>query len=591
MQIQSLKVVNMIGARRADVELTTPVTLFCGPNGACKSSIQESIRMAFTGKTLRVALKKEYPLMVSEGAKTGKATVVTDIGTASFELPSGTHTLEGDLKLGLPDALEYVLNAQAFASMTPEARRTFLFALTGCNVTKKEVKRRLLEKECVEAKVDMTLPLMHSGFPAAAEFAAKKATESKGAWRGLTGEAWGSKKAEGWEAEKPEYDQDALAAAESALTAIDEQGAALHQAFGALQAKQRNAAAGEQERANNLALAAKITRLRDKLAIDEASLADYEAAVAELASKAGTGKKEGLVHDLARFLDGVNFGDDGDPDAAALIARYVTEHGPINGSGDPDAARKLPAHVQSRDLMKKSVDNDRRDIAGAEAAQAWIDNHPAEGDKVSQAGELDALQTKIAELRTSRAAAVQAGAELKAAAERATSADSKTKDAAAHHIDTMAWLAIAEHLAPDGIPAEMLAQALRPINVTMKESSVNTGWRQPNIGADMSITADGRPYDLLSKSEKWRVDAIIAVAIAQLSEVRILMLDEVDILEPAARGELLYWMDDLAAAGALNNALLFATMKQQPTGLPENIRAIWLQNGVIPEYEEQAEAA
>lgn len=68
MQIQAIKVTNMIGARRADMALDTPVTLFCGPNGASKSSIQESIRMAFTGKTLRVNLKKEYPLLVSDGA-------------------------------------------------------------------------------------------------------------------------------------------------------------------------------------------------------------------------------------------------------------------------------------------------------------------------------------------------------------------------------------------------------------------------------------------------------------------------------------------------------------------------------------------
>jgi hypothetical protein len=69
------------------------------------------------------------------------------------------------------------------------------------------------------------------------------------------------------------------------------------------------------------------------------------------------------------------------------------------------------------------------------------------------------------------------------------------------------------------------------------------------------------------------------------------MLDEVDILEIPARGELLMWLSDKAADGLLNNVLLFATLKAAPKGLPDNIRAVWLENGVIPEHEENEAAA
>lgn len=592
MQIQQIKISNMIGSRRADIQLSQPVTLFCGPNGASKSSIQEAIRMAFTGKTLRVALKKEYPLLVSEGAKTGKAIVVTDAGTATFELPSGTHTLDGDLQLGLPDSLEYVLNAQAFASMTPEARRTFLFALTGCNVTSAEVKRRLIEKNCVEVKADMTMPLLRSGFPPAAEFAAKKATEAKGAWRGLTGEAWGNKKADGWEAEKPEVNLSDISLAASALEDIDAEGAALSEKLGGIKATQAAADAIASEVATKTFAASKLTRAKEKLVIDEASLESYEKVVTELTNKAGTTRKEGLIHDLARFLDGINFGS---PDVAAeatqLIARYQQAHGSISGDGDTDAAAKLPANIKSRDMMLIAVTNSKRDVASAAAAHEWVKQNPvANADDTT--AELISIQTKMADLRIERTAAVQAHSDMAALAQRAASADTTTADAATHNVDVMQWLAIAECLAPDGIPAEMLAQALRPINVAMKESSIATGWRQPAISADMAITADGRPYALLSKSEKWRVDAIIAEAIAQLSEVRILMLDEVDILELSARAELLFWLSDRAYDGGLNNVLLFGTLKKVPTGLPDNIEAIWLENGVIPAQEEaEAQAA
>ena len=589
MQIQAIKVTNMIGSRRADVRLDTPVTLFCGPNGASKSSIQESVRMAFTGKTLRVNLKKEYPLLVSDGAKTGKAVVVTDIGTASFELPSGTHTLEGDLKLGLPDALEYVLNAQAFASIPLEARRTFLFALTNCNVTTKEVKRRLLEKDCDEAKADLVLPMLKSGFPAACDLAKSKGTEAKGAWQQVTGEKFGSKKGADWEAVKPEVDADAMAAAMAALAEAEAKVSAQQEALGAINQQLKTQREQQQQSDEAQAKVATLPRLLVKLATDEASLADCEKIAAELTAKAGTGKKIGLLHDLARFLNSVNFGDEGDPGALELIERYEAEHGPIDGAGDPEAAADLPARQRSLTMLQNAVANDKRDIASAEAARALLATF-AKLDRVND----EAVEQMRAELQATIATkniAANAAHVFEVHVEQAASADGQTEKAAQHFAEVSQWAAIADSLAPDGIPAEMLAQALKPINTAMKDSSSNTGWRQPTINTDMSITADTRPYNLLSKSEKWRVDAMIAVAIAQLSEVQILMLDEVDILEPAARGELLYWMDDLASAGALNTVLLFATMKQAPTGLPESIRAIWLENGVIHEHEEIAEAA
>jgi hypothetical protein len=49
------------------------------------------------------------------------------------------------------------------------------------------------------------------------------------------------------------------------------------------------------------------------------------------------------------------------------------------------------------------------------------------------------------------------------------------------------------------------------------------------ITPDMAITAEGRAYSLLCESEKWRVDAMIAAAIAELSGVKVMMLDRMDV--------------------------------------------------------------
>ncbi|MGK9630576.1 hypothetical protein O6383_24315, partial [Salmonella enterica subsp. enterica] len=83
-------------------------------------------------------------------------------------------------------------------------------------------------------------------------------------------------------------------------------------------------------------------------------------------------------------------------------------------------------------------------------------------------------------------------------------------------------LEIADALSPDGIPGEMLAEALGPMNARLGASAVAAGWSIPQITADMEITGDGRPYALLSESEKWRADAMIAEAVSYLSGLRLL---------------------------------------------------------------------
>ncbi|MFX8285680.1 ATP-binding protein, partial [Acinetobacter baumannii] len=60
MKITDIKTHEFLGASNIDVRLHTPITLFCGGNGAGKSSLQEAIRRALTGESVRVSLKKEY---------------------------------------------------------------------------------------------------------------------------------------------------------------------------------------------------------------------------------------------------------------------------------------------------------------------------------------------------------------------------------------------------------------------------------------------------------------------------------------------------------------------------------------------------
>jgi hypothetical protein len=484
MKLEHIKITNTLGARRVSIAVDAPIMLICGGNGAAKSSINESVRMAFSGEGLRAPSKKEYAQLVSEGAKLARIEVQTDAGKAGFNLPGGAWELSGDLANGLPDALPYVLDAQRFAQLLPEARRTFLFSMAGCKVDPAEIERRMVEdRACAAPKVALVLPLLRAGFPAASEFAKTEATKAKGVWQAVTGERFGAKKGLDWTAPKPEIDT----------------------------------------------------------AIHAAATAEYEQTrvAVDLAQERLDGARVGIVHHMATFLhqhrdllNSMELLDDTAPDS--LLDRYRAEYGPIAGASAPLSDAE---HRQLLDKLAKA--QQEHDVARV---------------------------TFNARMRD---------------AEAALAADDTTATAANHFKDVAEWTAIADALAPDGIPAELLAQALKPINLALRESSLATGWRQPTIAADMTITAEGRAYELHSVSERWRIDAMIAAAIAQLSGVKILLLDGFDVLELRDRDKLVLWLDGLARAGAISSALVNATLKAPPTSLPETVTGLWVENGEL----------
>lgn len=604
MRIQHITAKHFVGARAVDVDIDTPVTVFAGPNGAGKSSLREGISAALTGDISRVALKKDYPSMVTEGSKKAVVSVDTDAGTASLTLPDGKHV---GLKV-YTGALPYVLEPSTFASMKTDERRTFLFDLTGLRATPETVKGLLLDRECNKAKVEKVLPMLRSGFPAAVKFAEDEAREAKGSWKTVTGEQWGSEKGEGWEAEIPLFDTKRHAEVTEQLVAVDGRLAAANTAVGALQVKHDayKAAKGSAER--NAELAQSVTRIEQKLATDKQHLAQTEAALLDAQQRAGDAPREGLVHDLAyavrefsaviadtesvvqRDTGNILPWDNYDLSAIAdAYSAYIDQFGEPGTGGDAEARARLPELVKARDLMKRSVDNDERDLAAARAASESL-QLKANVETVTEEDLIAARRSVTAstDQRTNLRAELD---KLNNAKRAADSAASKTKDAAGHHADIAEWLAIADALSPDGIPGDMLSKVLAPINHQLASLAAFANWAVPEIGADMAIRAGGRLYSLLSESEKYRVDALVALTIAVLSESRLVSFDRFDVLDIPGRGDLLALLDDMATQGEITTALVFGTLKKVPEGLPATTRAHWIENGELIATTAVAEAA
>jgi len=158
--------------------------------------------------------------------------------------------------------------------------------------------------------------------------------------------------------------------------------------------------------------------------------------------------------------------------------------------------------------------------------------------------------------------------------------------ASEEHRNILAWLTLAEAFAPDGIPGELLMRTIKPINSRLRESAEASGWPQVTLDVGMTILCDGRRYELLSESEQWRVNAMIAEAIARLSGLRVLVLDRMDVLDLSGRAQCVRWLD--RKVKDYDTVLVMATMKAPPTGLPESFTVFWLEDGRIHAPQQEA---
>lgn len=591
MRIASLYVTNFLGIQHAEVSLRAPVALFAGQNAAGKSSLRDAVALALTADLGRVSLKKDAPALIREGADLAVCEVVDADGDQRRVTINSAGKFNHSHKGHDTDpVLPYVLDAQRFARLAPTERRSFLFGLMGVKMGAADIAARLAAKGCDDAKVQRVLPLLRGGFDAAADEAKRKTSEARGAWKVVTGEAFGDVKAKTWRAAVPAFDAARL---KDLATAVEHADVAI----GQWQEQIGKLAAEEQRRQGLRAKlpalqehAAKVPRIEAKLAADDASMQAAQQELARVSAAAGAGPRVGLVHELARavafFLLCVP-DDDQDADfvrARAALEAYERDHGPLDSTAaDPEAQAKLPDLRAQLELLQRAVANDRRDLQAAQEAHAQAKAITDELAEVFDAAALVDAREQVEKLKAERAAAAAEVDKLKSIKAAADAAEAKTAQAALHAADVAAWDAIAQALAPDGIPADLLAEALGPINARLAQSSADADWATVTISADMDIRIGSRDraYALCSESERWRADAMLAEAIAHVSGAGLLVLDRVDVLDLQGRADLFAWLDVLAETGEVHSALLFATLKQPPAGLGDRVNVHWIDAGCV----------
>lgn len=253
--------------------------------------------------------------------------------------------------------------------------------------------------------------------------------------------------------------------------------------------------------------------------------------------------------------------------------------------GDVKARSELALDMtKARDaaaLLKRTLQNDMAAVAEAQAAAKLLAEINDEKIEVVDASLIERTEAGITAMRLKSdqlRAKYNALQDLKLTFDGANETNAK---AATHHQDVKDWTLIEKALAPDGIPGEILGSALKPFNTSLAKVSALSAWPKTQIDPSMNITAGGRLYGLLSESEKWRVDTLIALVIAQQSGLRMVVLDRYDVLDVPARGQVMGMLLALVKAGDIESAVVCGTLKERPKVeiLPLEIQSVWLTKG------------
>jgi hypothetical protein len=580
MRLNSIFVENFQGLQSATLELPRPITVVTGMNGAGKSSLKEAIGVAL-GEPARVSLKKDYGQMVTEGHKKGQVVINHDDASSSFTLPKGV--VEHSPVAG-EEYLHFVLNPQAFAAMDDKSRRGMLFKLSKASASPNVTIQKLRERGADADKAEKIKSMLLSGFPAAQQSAKDYAAEARGAWKAITGEVYGSEKAEGWAVTIPEGQDASDANAEDVFKLHETAAAEVEKGvkfLGGLEAK-REAAAGYEARKAQLSADAELLER-----------AEIKKGVTELDLSRLVPKVEAMAAELNSLTVGAESCDcPGCGIALKIAGNKVELFDGIKGEVKKrsDLALELTKTKDAVAMLNRTLQNDVAAVTTAANAKAELDKLLADGnqgfdqalfDKTTEA--LTAQRLKSEQLRAKYNALFDRERLIKSAA-------AETAKAAAHHQDVVEWVLIEKALAPDGIPTEILKGALQPINDTLAQLSTRAKWPKVEIDTQMAITAGGRLYGLLSESEKWRCDTLLGLTVSKHAGLKFLVLDRFDVLDLPGRGQLLGMLVGLAKSGELDSAVVCGTLKEKPKDHPA-INAVWIEGGTANGAEQLQQAS
>lgn len=640
--LSGLRVHGWMGLADVDLVIGKPFVLFMGLNGVGKSGVAKAITWAITGRYRcdqvgAVLAKKDLPaVVIRDGEKAARVglmlgpalyleraltaggaetlRLVDFQGEEKVHVPGTAAEVQAELyrRLGLdPGRAEAALDSWAFLALPPEQRVAMLFRALG-SASAAEVEKRLGERGLRGPEVVRLAGIAaDKGFRAAEKAAVELRREAgrelndlpaakdapqvitvNGKERDLetVNVAQLEELLGDYRLKRDELLRSAgadLGAARARVETLEGQVAALKPRAGAeggpdlealrlkrTQAAERAKGAGSEEREaaeRVAALEREIANLRALVEVAEIAKPEtcpaipggFECPATAAKLKAHAEKLRARADEAAdRKRRAAN-----ELDAVALTrdaAKRVREEAEAE---ERRLAEEYRAADEERLLAVRAqgqLEQVQRDLEAARAALA----------KAEAAGEqqptdfMDSRIASIEQVLRARKAWEEAKADTTPQRREALSREREQADQ------------LAQALAPDGVEAELLREALVPLRERLAETGRMLG--DVTIGDDLEVraTVNGRPrlYEQLSRSQRLRLGIALQDAIASASGLPLLLVDELDVFQGADRGAVLEVLRGLVDR-PYGSVIAFATAtKPAKAALPE-LAVFWIAPG------------
>lgn len=500
------------GCERADIAVSR-IALIAGLNGAGKSSILEAAAAALSGRPLPEGVKKkDAKHLIRRGCDAAKVTITLAGAAATATYPACDFVTTGAPIRVSP----FAAGLLSVAKMSEKDRRAVLAEYLKALPTFDDLKNALTDLKFPEATIKQIWErIAVEGWDGTHGVYKDQGARRKGAWEQVTKCNFGARKAADWVPEG--WEESLVMATEESLTkALAEVREELDETMRADAVSEaefqqlKRLAAGETECERELnAVKLEEDRLRVEVAAIEK---DYKALPApprqtenppcpHCGSDVAVSELGGGKYKLLKPAEV-------DPKAAKKMAAALT-------AKKAELDERIRASIQASDRVR--------------AAQSELDAARAAKTKVAQ---IEADQTTAGDATSGlddlRAAVARAEARI--AMFKARAEASKLWGEIARILD------IVSVLAPDGLRQRKLIRAVRDFNKDQLEPiSKASGWGEIRVNEDLDPEWEGRPYLMLSKSERYRVRIALQIAMARLDGSQALLIDGADILLPQAR--------------------------------------------------------
>ncbi|TSA08025.1 MAG: hypothetical protein D4R73_09215 [Deltaproteobacteria bacterium] len=601
MKISALSIRNFLALESLDMGLSgAPIHIIAGINESGKSSVRDAVQWALTGQARGLKTHEAQAAFIKDGAKAAEVTITW--GDKEVTSRKKTPKTPASVTGPVPDdqvMMSILADPLTFLSMPDDERRRILFrVIPGLQPRRDEIRARLIVS--LKGFTGALTPQMDSDILNLANIGEQKGFKDAET-EAITRRRIAKRTRDDAQMEEPET-QATIGGVLRILPDI--QTADVEAGLSVLTVERDKL---QQKRGKVEAQADKLPELEKELAALEANPA--EAPDPGEVEKYGKALEinRGILERLQEKVAGMTAGQDPKafPDICPVYSvecpssRKVAVKGTKPQDVDPAVLKKTMADLQEQE---KEVGLIETDLKVAQDAQAAYDNYYKQGQAL--ADKIAKLKEQQEQIQDTAVIDVQLiamdvrmaiGYELLDAVRnfwrKKEAAEAAVAKIAEAEKEITLYDALAKALAPDGIPSQLIAEALGPFNERLHFASSYLFPEHESypltLTKDLEVQRDIL-YPCLSKSARYRAGICFQYVLATLAGARLLMIDEADILDPVNRAQLIDFL--LAVRQDFDTVLVFATSDHaDPSPVPE-IRVWWLENGHIEQVNEKKAA-